>query len=114
MVFRKFIKCRIDHFHIGAFDGLLDIRYLLRAFVDQKNKKMHLRFCLLHGERHFLEQCGFSSLRRRHDHSSLSFSDRGNKVHNPHRRGASRSFQADSLIREDRCKILEILSLHGL
>ena len=35
MMFRQFVKCRINNFYIIAFDCFLDIGNFLRSFIDQ-------------------------------------------------------------------------------
>ena len=43
VVLRQFVKGGMDHLHVGAVDGLLDIRHLLGPLVNQQNQHMHLR-----------------------------------------------------------------------
>ena len=54
MMLRQLVKSRVDDFHILTADRLLDIRYLFRAFVNQKHKKMHFRIISQNRERYFL------------------------------------------------------------
>ena len=53
MMFRQFIKCRINDFYIFSFDGFLDICYFLWSFVNQKYDDVNLRIVDFNGFGHF-------------------------------------------------------------
>ena len=43
MPVREFIKGGINNLYIFADHGFFDVRYLLRALIDQKDNHMHIR-----------------------------------------------------------------------
>ena len=107
MMLRKLVEGGIDHFHIIADDGFFNIRYFLRAFIDQKDQNVNFRIVFQDRSRDAFQQGCFSGFRRRNDHPSLAFSDRRYKIHDPHRQILFRGFQTHAFIREDRSQLLK-------
>ena len=54
MVLRQLVKGGINHFHVGPFYGLLNIRNLLGTLVNQKDNQVHFRGVALYGLSHVL------------------------------------------------------------
>ena len=54
MPVRKFFKGGINNLYIFADHGFFDVRYLLRALIDQKDDHMHIRVVGGNGLRHLL------------------------------------------------------------
>ena len=113
MMLRQLVKCGVYHFHIGTFNRLLKIRHLFRPLIDQQDDKMHVRACLLQRSRHFLQQCCFTCLRRRNDHTTLAFSHRADQIHDTHRHRRTGRLKAQALVRKDRRHIFEICPALG-
>ena len=110
MMLRKLIKGRIDNLHIVSPDCFFDICNFLRTFIDQQNDQMHIRIVSKNGFRHIFQKCGLTCFRRRHDHSSLSLTDRADQVHDSHRHCSARSFHHQTFIRENRSHVFEIIT----
>jgi hypothetical protein len=109
MMFRKFIKCRIDHFHIRSLDRLSDIGNLLRTLIDQKNDQMHISVIPEDRLGNVFQKGCLTCLWRRYDHSSLALSDRTDQIHDTHGRCTACTLHDKSLIRKDRCHIFKII-----
>ena len=113
MMLRQFIKGRIDDLHILTDDGLLNVRYLLRSLVDQKNQHMHLGVGVKDRLRHFLQQGSLTGLRRRNDHSSLSLTHRTDQIGHTHGNTAAGALQLNALIRENRSHLIKGTALYS-
>ncbi|MNN16771.1 hypothetical protein D3C81_1299230 [compost metagenome] len=73
MVLRQFVEGGGDNF---SFYRTLHIRYFLRAFIDKQNKQGNVRVIRRDTVRNLLKQQRLACLRRRHDESTLSKSNR--------------------------------------
>ena len=110
VMFRLLIKRRIDDFHVIPANRFPDIRYFLRAFINQKNDQMHIRAVSKNGLCSLFQQGRFTCLRRRYDHTSLTFSDWTDQIYDPHRHTSARAFQTKTGIRKDRGHIFKAIS----
>ena len=114
VVLGQLVEGGIDNLHILALDGLLDIGNLLRPLIDQQNDQMHVRMGYRDGARDLLQKRRLSGFGLGDNHASLSFSDGGNQIHDPHGHRTARPLQSDALIRENRRQIFEIFPSGGL
>ena len=110
MVLRKLIEGRVDNLYVISPDSFFYVCNLLRALIDQKDNQMHIRIVPLDRFGYIFQKCGLAGFRGRYDHSSLAFSDGADQVYDPHGYCSARAFHYQTLIGEDRCHILEIIS----
>ena len=114
MVLRQFIKCGIDHFYIIADNRFFNICDFLRPLIDEKDQDMNLRVIFLNGMCHALQKRCLTCFWRRDDHTSLSLADRRHQIKDPHGHVLFGCFQAEPLIRKDRCQILKVAAVQCL
>ena len=75
---------------------------------------MDLRIILPYRKRYLFEQSSLSCFWRRHDHSSLSLADGGQKIHDPHGCACPAPLQLQPLIGEDGRHVFKIRPAHSL
>src|SRR5699024_2716023 len=114
MMLRQLVKGGIDHVHILSLDRFLNISYFLRTFVDEENDQMHIRTVPEDGFGHIFQKSGLARLRRGNDHSSLSFADRTDQIHDPHGHCSSGTFHFKALTGEHRRHVFKIIPFLSL
>ena len=112
MMLRLLVKGRIHNLHILPFDGALNIRYLLRAFINQQYNQMH--FLMVAGDCicYLRQKDCFPNLRRCNNHPSLPFADRRNQINDATGEFSLHCFQLELLLRINRCQLLKIRAMN--
>ena len=108
MILRSLIESRISNF---TLDGTLHIRNFLRTLIYQEHDDLAVGIVGRDRIGDLLHKDSLTCLRRRYDHTSLSLTDWAEQIDNPARQILGTGLECKSLIRIDRCQMLELRSL---